>query len=460
MSPPLVEDRQGKNRPAKRGKRKPSHKEVSSTTFKSGSFTTTGLNETSQRSAPRNVSHGQKKESGNDLLSQSPRDKHLTSQTTLTPDRRTTPSKQAYAGPTFHSSPAASSLPMPSFYSKSLPAVVASPPVAKAHPNGQSHVSSHPATNGAGGDVDSTGRPKDPSPLEFMFEAARRAKQSPDQSTDRRLGRASPFAEPVGHGARGGARATSSESVFPFELDGNGGSTVSLGPAFATPYKDRIAALQSSRSQTAASNQGMDEKECREKSEALKRLLSNASPSRSASDPTIKHHHAIDQILQDRSRHPNFGQPAFPQAEPPVVNGVDPKEQHALQRQHSDQLVTKRPISSHLRHEYQPDRLLQHQHENNHHQEDCNTTLSQVKSGMMTPSKVSESISNARAYNAHNNNVAQERSPLPNNTAAKFSGRQPALPPSPPIYSALKMEDDLRRVLKLGPHGNAETSAT
>ena len=54
-----------------------------------------------------------------------PNHRNASPQPNLAPpsQRQGTPIKQAYAGPTFHSSPAPSALPMPSFYSKSLPSI-------------------------------------------------------------------------------------------------------------------------------------------------------------------------------------------------------------------------------------------------------------------------------------------------------------------------------------------------
>ncbi|KAL9601879.1 MAG: hypothetical protein Q9219_002232 [cf. Caloplaca sp. 3 TL-2023] len=54
-------------------------------------------------------------------LTNTPQPSHWTN--ALTPGKKSTTPSQAYAGPTFHASPAASSLPMPKFLSKSVPEV-------------------------------------------------------------------------------------------------------------------------------------------------------------------------------------------------------------------------------------------------------------------------------------------------------------------------------------------------
>jgi len=59
--------------------------------------------------------------------------------------------------------------------------------------------------------------------------------------------------------------------MFPFELDG-GAVPGEDGTSFATPYKDRMAALRSTRS-TSVGVKNMDENERKAKTEALKKLL-------------------------------------------------------------------------------------------------------------------------------------------------------------------------------------------
>lgn len=58
-------------------------------------------------------------------LNSTPRPIHRT--ISLTPGRKSSTPSQAYAGPTFHASPAASSLPMPRFFSKSVPEINKAP---------------------------------------------------------------------------------------------------------------------------------------------------------------------------------------------------------------------------------------------------------------------------------------------------------------------------------------------
>ncbi len=348
----------------------------------------------------------------------------------LSPDRRATPLKQAYAGPTFHSSPAASSLPMPSFYSKSLPTVSASPRSTTTNQlDGEGPADSDTETLMPVNFEGSTSRGREPSPLDFMFEAARKARDSPKaQSSDSRAGRLSPF-DDVPKTTPRTPGDSSSESVFPFELDGNGGRSLSIGPSFATPYRDRIEALRSPKAQSITPLQGMVEKERREKSEALKRLLSNGSPQRSPHRPNMNNYFP-DRASDDQFASPTFSRhqsgPSIPQS------GI----QHAPVPRHYFQdvpLVTQerqppisRPVSSHLRREYQPDNY-------------------QAAVELDSDSGTSSHFPTALQNNRHS---------VSGQTIGNLgSGPDYSMPnqktPVPTSHSAQKLEDDLRRVLKL-----------
>src|SRR2546423_968381 len=88
--------------------------------------------------------------------------------TTHPSQRQGTPIKQAYAGPTFHSSPAPSALPMPSFYSKSMPSIPSTKP-----PDTVKESEAHEAAETEAEDSRATltGGPKkrESTPLDFLF---------------------------------------------------------------------------------------------------------------------------------------------------------------------------------------------------------------------------------------------------------------------------------------------------
>jgi Proline-rich nuclear receptor coactivator motif len=191
---------------------------------------------------------------------------------------KSTPIKQqAYAGPTFHQSPAASALPMPSFYSKSVPdaGAVRPPP----QPIPEQH-KEEPPRNIIREDTPSK---RESTPLDFLFEAARQAQDTPRGQ--------SPSARSAHLPIRNGSPAARSpapkepESIFPFELDGST-TPGEDGSSFATPYKDRIDAVKITRPASEGSS-NMDENERRAKTDALKRLLMRSAGAHDSAGPEL-----------------------------------------------------------------------------------------------------------------------------------------------------------------------------
>lgn len=213
---------------------------------------------------------------------------------------RTSPTSKAvsstpFAGATFHASPAPSDLPIPSFLKSSSE----SPMVRK--PREVFPQPSPPATDS---EVPTPYRPisatqNRESPLDFMFRAHReeRARQNLDGS----VGKASLLAgaispphhsdTPISPTSAGAAQTRrpvnrqSSHGIEIFELDGTGGQP--LGPAFSTPYQDRIKAArsnppnppvsQASPLPTPSANDRIEDP-----TEALKRFLFSPQSSRPA----------------------------------------------------------------------------------------------------------------------------------------------------------------------------------
>lgn len=182
-----------------------------------------------------------------------------------------------YAGPTFHASPAPSALPMPAFFSKSVPdsdiaaTLELDDDDAQAEDSGPELTPSKPKTN-----------PRinhDPSPLDFLFKAAIDARNKTQQSPE-----AIPKST-VSHtpeNLTGGRRQeTASQGIFPLELDGSERNT----PALSTPlssYRDKMNAL-TSRSSQGNPQADMDDVQRKLKTEELKHLLFNPRPQRPAS---------------------------------------------------------------------------------------------------------------------------------------------------------------------------------
>lgn len=179
---------------------------------------------------------------------------------------KATPVKQAaYAGSTFQQSPAASALPMPSFYSKSLPTAGFIPPQPTKEP-------SPPLPTSATPPHDSPSR-RESTPCDFLFEAARKAKATPRGDSPANF--PGNLSVPTGSPASRSPGPKEGDPMFPFELDG-AAVPGEDGSSFATPYKDRMAALRSTRS-TSQGVKNMDENERKAKTEALKKLLMKSS---------------------------------------------------------------------------------------------------------------------------------------------------------------------------------------
>ncbi|KAK8040846.1 hypothetical protein PG994_013853 [Apiospora phragmitis] len=174
----------------------------------------------------------------------------------------------AFAGATFHHSPAPSALPIPSFLVRTASAPD-SPSQKKPATTGPSQEPSPPTTDS---EEDGLGSPLPPvarneeSPLEIFFKAqraekSRTARRMPDGAQG---GCASPQKRPTV------ARMPSS-GISSTELDGTPGK--SLGPAFSTPYSERIKAARthSGPAQTTPTNarNNLDA----DRSDALKRYL-------------------------------------------------------------------------------------------------------------------------------------------------------------------------------------------
>jgi len=181
----------------------------------------------------------------------------------------------AFAGATFHASPAPSSLPIPSFLAKALdsPGLKENGPV--------SNEPSPPATDSEA--PTPKHRPlvadiaREESPLDFFFRADRAEKERARRASSANVlaTNPGPFSPPVlptspqeprtlPKGRRPTSQRNSSFGISANELDGTPGRP--MGPAFSTPYQDRIRAARSNeKSPTSQTNDVL--------SERLKRFL-------------------------------------------------------------------------------------------------------------------------------------------------------------------------------------------
>lgn len=159
----------------------------------------------------------------------------------------------AFAGATFHASPAPSALPMPSFFAK--------PSTSPSAPTNAVPVAQQPSPPSTDTEVPTPYRPSPAtnvkeSPLDFMFRAHReeRERQRSDTGATDQAASTPPAFSPFAAIAkatsssqnRPGPVRRTSHGISPEELDGMG--VQPTGPAFSTPYQDRIKAAKATPS--------------------------------------------------------------------------------------------------------------------------------------------------------------------------------------------------------------------
>ena len=382
----------------------------------------------------RRKSQGPKKTRHTPKLDRDPNHQHASPQPNLahSSQRQGTPIKQAYAGPTFHSSPAPSALPMPSFYSKSMPSVTSTKTSDTVEESQARAVAEANAGNGT------AAKKRESTPLDFLFEAARQARDTPraESPASRSANLSALEDSPLN---RSPAPREGGETDFPFELDGNGPNANSIGPAFATPYKERMAALRSPSASPSTAASDLDEEERRSTTEALKKLLMNAQASSQhqasalpyVSDASNPFHARapelrgpVSAIHQTRHRSgPSTPAPSFNASGPhPYFPGLSP----TTREPRTAGSPMHRPPSSHLRRQYQ---VQDH---------DLPAELSSDNDASAPP------ISTAR------NTVKHPQSPFQSNSDSSTAlPRTVQTPKHKSSHSTQQLEDDLRRVLKL-----------
>jgi Proline-rich nuclear receptor coactivator motif len=349
-----------------------------------------------------------------------------------------TPIKQAYAGPTFHSSPAPSALPLPSFYSKSMPSIPSAETPDTVEGSEAHKMTGGPLGCGTQACIDNE-RKRESTPLDFLFEAARQARDTPraESPASRSANLSAVEDSPV---SRSPAPREGGETVFPFELDGNGSHVNSIGPAFATPYKERMAALRSSSASPSIATPDLDEDDRRTKTEALKKLLMTNAQAASqhqastlpyVSDPNNPFNSRAPELRGSQTTMHQTRQRSGPSTPIPTSNASGQHQYYpGLTATAYEARATGspmyRPPSSHLRRQYQ---VQDH---------DSPAELSSDNSAAPPP------ISTARKT------IKQPQSPYQSsnnsNTALPRTSQTPNHKSS---HSAQQLEDDLRRVLKL-----------
>lgn len=219
-----------------------------------------------------------------------------------------TPAKQAYAGPTFHASPAPSSLPMPKFFSKSLPSHASPAAAAIEQSLGEPLDRSIPPSPGPAVDQSPSRAPvhRESSPLDLLFNAhrAEQERQKAGTGTDASirsprsgLGFRPPVlgydarsseqgAQPSGtqNIARDGVQRVSGKEMFMMDVDGS--NAQQDRETYNTPsFEQRLRALQAQGPSKSSRAPAMDDEQRLAKSLALKQLLKGQGEQQAYKDP-------------------------------------------------------------------------------------------------------------------------------------------------------------------------------
>ncbi|KAK5204423.1 hypothetical protein LTR47_009205 [Exophiala xenobiotica] len=349
------------------------------------------------------------------------------------PDKaRATPMKPAaYAGATFQQSPAASALPLPSFYSKSMPGADSLP----TQLNDQATVNSQAVPV----QVDDSPSKREATPCDFLFEAARQARGIPRGDTP--AARGGNISAPNGSPAPRSPGTREGDSMFPFELDGASAAAEDGGSFSSTPYRERIEAVKSTRS-TSSPGQAMDENHRKAKTEALKKLLMKSSANennmKSVSDMNNpfnarappQHVSYQPQGPPPLGRHPSGSTNMYMQEQSGYNPSPMPQQMMPYHYPPAQMQTPKRPTSSRLRNVYGA-------------QSEPEYAELSSDSAITPPISTSRKQTPQRAQQYSTGPISP---PYPMQHQQHQQQQMPAHRAKP---SAQQLEDDLRRVLKL-----------
>ncbi|KAL8419993.1 hypothetical protein RB594_002953 [Gaeumannomyces avenae] len=202
------------------------------------------------------------------------------------------PSIAAFAGATFHASPAPSSLPIPSFMAKAMP----DSPGAAGSRRPASQEPSPPPTDSEmptpAPKSNAVGPSPKESPLDIFFRADRAEKEQARRSSSTNVpapifGHFSPPSQPLsplraGPSAakdrsfqQGRPQVQRNTSIGSSPVDAGGSPTSGMGPAFSTPYYERIKAARSTDKQSRGAPEitPKQQQSVVDRSEALKNFL-------------------------------------------------------------------------------------------------------------------------------------------------------------------------------------------
>lgn len=337
-----------------------------------------------------------------------------------------------YAGPTFHASPAPSALPMPSFFSKSVPESDLAPAL-ESENEGEPDIETTPSKPKSR--PQHTSSEETSTPLDFLFKAAVEARNAQTQR--------SPEANPRTRSPQTDSKTIPqrnpngvSGGMFPLEMESIDSPNFQIGPSFATSYKDRMNALRSTNS-PSQSPVGLDEGERKAKTEELKALLLNPRPQRPSSASPLVHSQANGSVNGRPNSGPNvphFATPLRTTSGPPATVRSLPNGQ-------------KQPIFGNGSHSYTQNagpQPVRGQH--SALRKEVPTSSPGTTGGISSEPFASPYMAyNQPYFSGRCAPPPQYGSPIPYSTA---SSTMP-VHPSSQTHDTKKMEDDLRRILKL-----------
>ncbi|KAF2128583.1 hypothetical protein P153DRAFT_386700 [Dothidotthia symphoricarpi CBS 119687] len=209
---------------------------------------------------PRNAKkHAQSQPGGDRLFSPNGAQSSLLSSDAARNSVSATPSKNqgAYAGPTFHASPAPSALPIPKFLSRSVPAKIQpGPPTPPLEESSDSANSPSPSPSPSRAPISVPARHED-SPLDMLFKA--------DKAERARNVTGSPVSTLYPNSNRPQHHKQDSygslNAIFPLELDGGTKHTHLSPPPFASPVAHRSVTDPSKVPQLKDASQAYDGKD-------------------------------------------------------------------------------------------------------------------------------------------------------------------------------------------------------
>ncbi|KAL4789544.1 hypothetical protein BDV19DRAFT_24940 [Aspergillus venezuelensis] len=381
-----------------------------------------------------------------------PRDVNRTSPTTSKPGHRHTSSHPNnintphlkdthYAGPTFHASPAPSALPIPSFFSKSFPESDLAPTLEHDSDSFEADADIEITPSKPKSRPCAPQEERESTPLDFLFKAAVDARRSqPQQSPEPSPRAGSPQTDSKAFLHR---RSNNDNArMFPFEMEAPDQYS-QIGPSFAPSYKDRMNALRSASSPSPGL-QDLDEEERKAKTAALKTLLLNPRPQRPSSISQSSH----DQMNQKQDRPvlspmvpPHFATPMRTTSGPPTMHSHG---DHS--GKHSSPLGFAPRRESHHMQFNSP----QHHHAHDHI----------LGNGILASTPGNAPPTPRHAYDSPSRGYSPSKFPGHQQSPVYYPQLHSMSPVSqnlPPVDTK-KMEDDLRRILKLDVNSSIASS--